>query len=134
MSHGRYRVWRWHSWSARYAPQALLLAALLLVVVVVMAAYGLTMGAMTVPLAEVAAIVMGDHEGGLGVRIVLDIRLPRILAAIFVGAALGVSGAIFQSIARNPLGSPDVIGFTTGAATGALILILFFSPDAAGCV
>jgi iron complex transport system permease protein len=43
-----------------------------------------------------------------------------------VGAALGVSGAIFQTLTGNPLGSPDVIGFTTGAATGALVQIIVF--------
>lgn len=56
--------------------------------------------------------------------IVETLRLPRTLTALLVGAALGVAGAIFQSIARNPLGSPDVIGFTYGAATGALVVIL----------
>lgn len=58
--------------------------------------------------------------------IVETLRLPRTLTAILVGAALGVAGAIFQSIARNPLGSPDVIGFTYGAATGALVVILLW--------
>ncbi len=56
--------------------------------------------------------------------IVETLRLPRTLTALLVGAALGLAGAIFQSIARNPLGSPDVIGFTYGAATGALLVIL----------
>ncbi len=51
-------------------------------------------------------------------------RAPRVLAAMLVGAALAVSGAIFQSLSDNPLGSPDVIGFTTGSATGALIAII----------
>ncbi|MGV8352496.1 iron chelate uptake ABC transporter family permease subunit, partial [Pseudomonas aeruginosa] len=50
-------------------------------------------------------------------RIVQRVRLPRVLTACLVGAALGMAGAIFQSISRNPLGSPDVIGFTTGAAS-----------------
>lgn len=51
-------------------------------------------------------------------------RLPRALAALALGAALGAAGAIFQSLTRNPLGSPDIIGFNTGAYTGVLILIL----------
>ena len=50
--------------------------------------------------------------------------LPRALAAVVFGAMLGASGAIFQTITRNPLGSPDVIGFTTGAHTGGLVAIL----------
>jgi iron complex transport system permease protein len=56
--------------------------------------------------------------------IVLDLRLPRVLTALAVGAALGASGAIFQSLTRNPLGSPDVVGFTTGASAGALVMII----------
>jgi iron complex transport system permease protein len=56
--------------------------------------------------------------------IVLDLRLPRVLTALAVGAALGASGALFQSLTRNPLGSPDVVGFTTGASTGALVMII----------
>ncbi|GAA4450742.1 FecCD family ABC transporter permease [Phytohabitans houttuyneae] len=56
--------------------------------------------------------------------IVLDLRLPRVLTALAVGAAFGASGAIFQSLTRNPLGSPDVIGFTAGASVGALIMII----------
>ncbi|MGN9913345.1 FecCD family ABC transporter permease [Phytohabitans sp. LJ34] len=56
--------------------------------------------------------------------IVIDLRLPRVLTALAVGAAFGASGAIFQSITRNPLGSPDVIGFTAGASVGALIMII----------
>lgn len=57
----------------------------------------------------------------------MNIRLPRVLTGIFAGAALGASGAIFQSISRNALGSPDVIGFTTGAATGAIAQIILFN-------
>ncbi|GAA3084066.1 FecCD family ABC transporter permease [Streptosporangium carneum] len=56
--------------------------------------------------------------------VVETLRLPRALTALLVGAALGVAGAIFQSLTRNPLGSPDIVGFTTGAATGALIQII----------
>jgi iron complex transport system permease protein len=56
--------------------------------------------------------------------IVIDLRLPRVLTALAVGAAFGASGAIFQSLTRNPLGSPDVIGFTAGASVGALIMII----------
>ncbi|MEU5692296.1 iron chelate uptake ABC transporter family permease subunit [Actinosynnema sp. NPDC020468] len=56
--------------------------------------------------------------------VVVDWRLPRVLAALAFGAALGAAGAIFQSLTRNPLGSPDVIGFDTGAYTGVLLALL----------
>ncbi|WP_312838572.1 FecCD family ABC transporter permease [Pantoea piersonii] len=59
-------------------------------------------------------------------QIVRMIRLPRVLTAVLVGFALGISGAIFQSVSKNVLGSPDVIGFTTGAATGAIVQIILF--------
>ena len=54
--------------------------------------------------------------------IVIDQRLPRATAAVLVGAMLALSGAIFQSLSRNPLGSPDIVGFTTGAATGGVVV------------
>ena len=61
--------------------------------------------------------------------IVIDQRLPRALAAVLVGAMLALSGAIFQSLSRNPLGSPDIVGFTTGASTGGLLAILLVSAS-----
>lgn len=57
--------------------------------------------------------------------ILVRLALPRVATALLVGAALGVSGAIFQSLVRNPLGSPDIIGFNTGAATGAILATLY---------
>ncbi|QHN28632.1 iron chelate uptake ABC transporter family permease subunit [Gordonia pseudamarae] len=51
-------------------------------------------------------------------------RAPRVVLAVVLGALLGISGAIFQSLTRNPLGSPDIIGFNTGAYTGALVVLL----------
>ncbi len=57
--------------------------------------------------------------------IVWNIRLPRIIAAMLVGAALSVSGAAFQGIFRNPLVSPDILGVSSGAGFGAALAILF---------
>lgn len=59
--------------------------------------------------------------------IVVEWRLPRVAMAILLGAALGMSGAIFQSLTRNPLGSPDIIGFAAGSYSGALVVILLLS-------
>ncbi|MEU1573670.1 iron chelate uptake ABC transporter family permease subunit [Streptomyces collinus] len=55
--------------------------------------------------------------------VIMDLRMPRALAGLVVGIALGVSGAITQSIARNPLASPDVLGITTGASAVAVFLV-----------
>jgi len=58
------------------------------------------------------------------------VRLPRALAALGAGALLGVSGALFQSISRNPLGSPDIIGLMAGASAGAVAASLLWTTSA----
>ena len=58
-------------------------------------------------------------------NVVMGLRLPRVIAAIVVGAALSVSGAAFQGIFKNPLVSPDFLGVSSGACVGAAIAILF---------
>lgn len=60
-------------------------------------------------------------DAGFDTTVVRHWRLPRVTEALVLGAALAVAGALFQSLTRNPLGSPDVIGFTTGSYSGALI-------------
>ncbi|MER7736338.1 iron chelate uptake ABC transporter family permease subunit [Streptomyces erythrochromogenes] len=62
--------------------------------------------------------------------IVNDLRLPRVLVALLVGAALGMAGAVFQSVTRNPLGSPDLLGFSYGSAVGALVVIILLKGSA----
>ncbi|MDR1873254.1 MAG: iron ABC transporter permease [Deltaproteobacteria bacterium] len=57
----------------------------------------------------------------------LSVRLPRILAAILVGSSLSLSGAVYQSIFRNPLVSPGILGVLAGASTGAAVGIVVFS-------
>lgn len=97
---------------------AVSLAVLLGLVVV-----GLTAGEVRVPLPDVLDALLGRATGGSAV-VVLQWRLPRVLLAVLLGAALGLSGALFQVVTRNPLGSPDILGFTTGASTGALLVML----------
>jgi iron-siderophore transport system permease protein len=75
---------------------------------------------------EVIATLVGQGDQA-SAFIVETLRLPRVLTALLVGGAFGISGAIFQSITRNPLGSPDVVGFTTGSATGGLLVLLALS-------
>ena len=70
-----------------------------------------------------AALVGGGDESTR--FIVQDLRLPRALTAILVGAALGIAGAIFQDLARNALVSPDVIGISWGASLAAISVIVF---------
>ncbi|WP_312417902.1 iron chelate uptake ABC transporter family permease subunit [Comamonas sp.] len=109
-------------------PRALLVPVSLLALVALLGLWTMTMGHIELSAPQVLKILLGQGEDGVGKRVVLGIRLPRLLTAVFVGAALGTSGAIFQSVSRNALGSPDIIGFTTGAATGALLRIVLAGP------
>ncbi len=78
---------------------------------------------------------IGEILAGGGRRadrfILLDLRLPRICLGLLAGAALALSGAVFQSLSRNPLGSPDIVGFTTGSVAGAVLAIVVFSAGPA---
>jgi len=88
-----------------------------------------SLGAARIPVRETASIIAANimHPGlisGSGnCAIVWDVRLPRVLTGIVVGAGLAVSGSIFQSILRNPLADPYTIGVSTGAAFGAVLAI-----------
>jgi len=75
--------------------------------------------------------VLAGHGASNVKLIVLEWRLPRVLMALLIGAALGVSGAIFQSLLRNPLGSPDILGFNTGAYSGVLVALVLFNQGIA---
>lgn len=66
--------------------------------------------------------------------VVREWRAPRVVMALLLGALLGVSGAIFQSLTRNALGSPDVIGFNSGCYFGALVVILFVGAHSSALV
>ncbi|WP_154115787.1 FecCD family ABC transporter permease [Vibrio cincinnatiensis] len=120
-----YQVWRRGELSVRYSVVSIRWLLLLTLLVVLLAAYALTIGRYTISMPDLWQVIIGQGSS-VQERIVWNIRLPRIVTAVFVGAALGVSGGIFQSVSRNALGSPDVIGFTTGAATGAIAQIVLF--------
>jgi iron complex transport system permease protein len=89
-------------------------------------AASLALGAVDVPLRVVADSLLGNGDGTPLERIVLQLRLPRTVEAVAVGAALGVAGALLQGALANPLASPDVIGVTGGAGFGALLILLVF--------
>ncbi len=109
-----------------YRRAALWLGIALLTVLLVLTLFSLKQGKLPLTMVDVMHLVLKPEEGGFKAKILWDIRLPRSLVAILVGASLGASGAVFQSLSRNALGSPDVIGFTTGAAAGALCQIILF--------
>lgn len=85
--------------------------------------WSVSVGDFPVPLRDVVPAMFG-YSSPETVFIVHELRLPRALTAVFVGTAFGLSGAIFQSLARNPLASPDIIGITAGASTSAVFIIV----------
>ncbi|GGQ72271.1 iron ABC transporter permease [Streptomyces asoensis] len=84
---------------------------------------GLTLGDYPVPFADVVRALGGAGDPGTLV-VVRDLRLPRALTGALVGVAFGVSGAVFQTMTRNPLASPDMIGLTEGAGTAVVASVV----------
>jgi len=110
-----------------------LCCAFLLTACLLLALWGLCSGSVVLTPGQVMQALMGDAPRAVGL-VVTEWRLPRITMALVVGAALGVSGALFQSLMRNPLGSPDVMGFNTGAWSGVLVAMVFFNQSASAVV
>ncbi|MEC0088953.1 FecCD family ABC transporter permease [Paenibacillus macquariensis] len=73
-------------------------------------------------------LALTSHAAGENISIIREIRLPREIAAIFVGAALAVSGAIMQGMTRNPLADPGLLGLSAGA-NAALAITMAFLPS-----
>ena len=95
--------------------------------------FGVALGSVYIPLGDImhilghraAGIPLPDHIRDTTVSILWNLRLPRTLLAFIAGGALSVSGAVMQSILRNPLASPYTIGVSSGASFGACLVILF---------
>lgn len=84
---------------------------------------GVMVGDFGLSIQDVAAALAGQSSG-ITRTVVLEWRLPRVVTALAVGAALGFAGALFQTITRNPLASPDILGVTSGASAFALTALL----------
>lgn len=111
--------------SAQVPWRVLILNVALVVLIAALAFWGMLQGDYKLAPEKVIPALMGEGKQ-IAVAFAQQ-RAARIVAALLVGAALGLSGAIFQVISGNALGSPDIIGFTNGAATGALLQIIVFN-------
>ena len=107
------------------------------IVLVAVVAISMGVGSFPVPPGDVARVLWASLTGGdAGVAdnvraVVLQVRGPRVVAALAVGAALAAAGASYQNMFRNPLVSPDILGVSGGCALGAVTGILFSLPIAA---
>lgn len=110
-------------YSLRLRPRALAAGAAIAAVVLLATVVAIGSGEFPMSPVEVLRTLAG-HGAPSEAFIVEQVRLPRAVTAVLAGGALGLAGAVFQSVVRNPLGSPDVLGFTGGAAAGALATIV----------
>lgn len=120
---------RYRRMSGVWRPRMLLVTALGAGLVLLAAALNIGRGDFPISVGEVLAVLFGGGDRSQQF-IVLQLRLPRSLTAVLVGAALGLSGAITQTVARNPLASPDILGVTAGASAAAVGLIVLGGSSA----
>lgn len=98
-----------------------------LVILVVMFALAVMLGAKNVSLADIWSAISNPHATGDDISIIRELRLPREVGGVLVGAALAVAGAIMQGLTRNPLADPGLLGLTAGA-NAALAVTFAFIP------
>jgi iron complex transport system permease protein len=115
--------------SFRLEVRTVTVVALLVLVALTASVVLIGTGDLPIPAADVLRTLTGN---GSQVQefVVRELRLPRVLVGLLVGACLGLGGALFQSVSRNPLGSPEVLGLSQGATAGALVVIVLFSGGA----
>ncbi|MET8826285.1 iron chelate uptake ABC transporter family permease subunit [Streptomyces sp. NPDC004610] len=123
---GVLRVGPWIALPVRYLTVTAAGVSLLLLAAAAVAT--LSLGRLGIALPELPSALAGDATGS-DAFVLNRLRGPRLVVAIATGAAFGLSGALFQSVTRNPLGSPDVIGLGAGAGAGAAAAALFL-PNA----
>ena len=109
--------------SVAWRPRAVVVPVVLAVVVLLLLALNVGRGDFPISVPDVLRALLG---GGTPADrfIVLQLRLPRSLTGVLVGLAFGIAGAILQSLARNPLASPDLLGITYGAAAAAVASVV----------
>ena len=116
--------------SNRFSPETWIRIFMGVLVLVVFAS--LCLGRVTIPFLQTLKILFSPilslepDWSETTYSVVMDVRLPRILAGLLVGAALSISGASFQGVFQNPLVSPHILGVAAGAGFGAALAILFF--------
>lgn len=115
--------------SVRLDLRALTVVVLLLAAALAASVLLIGTGDYPIPAGDVLRTLLGHGDQGQEF-IVDELRLPRVLVGLLVGASLGLGGALFQSVSRNPLGSPDVLGLSQGSTAGALVVIVLMSGSA----
>lgn len=122
-----WRVLRQGRWSVLLRPALLARLAFFLLLIFLLLIFGITHGSLRIPVSGVARALFYPQEvHDPSLFIVTGVRLPRLLMAVAVGAMLGMAGAAMQSITRNGLADPGLLGVKEGASIVVLTQILFF--------
>lgn len=93
---------------------------------------GLAIGSVPLPIGQVVAGLLGKEVNEITQVILFDVRLTRTITALLVGAALGVTGLMMQTLFRNPLADPYVLGVSSGASLGVALVVLLAGTSAYG--
>ncbi|MFC4906635.1 FecCD family ABC transporter permease [Actinomadura gamaensis] len=117
--------------SLRVSSRAVLVSAACVLVACVVSVFAIGGGDYPLSFGEVVNALFGRADPSTDF-IVNQLRLPRTVTALAVGAALGLAGALFQSLSRNPLGSPDLLGFTQGSSAGVLVATVLLGGSSLG--
>lgn len=96
----------------------------LVVTILALIIVNLLVGSVSIPMAEVCRILMGDYSNEIWTNIIFSSRLPQALTAVVAGAGLAVSGLQMQTVFRNPLAGPSVLGISNGSALGVAFVVL----------
>lgn len=108
-----------------------MIAVLAILALIVIGALALVHGEYAISLDEVLAVLAGYSDDPVALQIVLSVRLPRLVLGVLVGAALGMAGVLAQSVLRNPLGEPGLLGVNSGAALVVTLLVVLL-PSGVG--
>ncbi|MEZ7867869.1 MAG: iron ABC transporter permease [Paludibacteraceae bacterium] len=101
-----------------------ILFALLTVLLVLLFLADLTFGSIRIPLSETINVFFGKSTNNIYSEILLNFRLPKAITAIIAGAALSVAGLMMQTLFRNPLADPYILGVSSGASLGVAIVMM----------
>lgn len=110
-----------------------LILTILIAVLILCIGLSLTLGSVRIPLKEILIILVGGEPSkATWTTIIFQFRLPKAITAVLAGAALGISGLQMQTLFRNPLAGPFVLGISSGASLGVALIVLSVGTAATG--
>jgi iron complex transport system permease protein len=122
----KFLIFRNGRFSFIYEKRSMIILLITFVITLLSIILSLSVGQRFIAIDKVVMAIFGAGSGGD--RLVINtLRLPRTLAAFFVGTSLGLSGAVLQGVVKNPLAAPNIIGITDSGSVGALIFLTLFT-------